>query len=124
MFLKIEKAILSLLTGVFPVFIAACYGSPMYEGPELFDVEGVVKDPSGNPLPEIKVTCLKASGQGDSTYTMAGDGAFYLTELYSPCESLLFEDVDGDENGGLFAPREIPVTIDDEPLEVTLELEE
>lgn len=124
MFLKIEKALLRLLTGIFPVFIAACYGPPTYYESNFYEFDGVVKDPSGNPISNIKVTCQTASGNGLSTYTMAGDGAFSLSDIYPPCESLVFEDVDSEENGGLFATREVSVTSDDESMEVTLEFEE
>lgn len=123
MLLKIEKIILALFTGVFPVFIAACYGPAANFGPP-DSFEGIVRDPAGNPIPDILVRCMDGEDEVASTYTMAGDGAFQLPGLYDdPCETLIFEDVDGEENGGTFAPKSIELD-GVEYFEVTLELAE
>jgi hypothetical protein len=113
----LTKALLSLLTGAIPVFIAACYGPPA----ECTDAEGTVKDPGGNPIANILVRCMLGGAEQNSTTTAAGDGAFALTYCSDgECDALRFEDVDGAENGGAFASKEIPF-VPDGGLDVTLE---
>lgn len=116
----LEKGALFLMTGVMPVFIAACYGMPMEN--ERFAYGNVKDKLSKNPIGNILVKCLGAGAVLDETYTSAGDGQYeLLLPAYSDCETLQFEDVDGEENGGLYKSTTIPF---EEDASVELELEE
>lgn len=73
------------------------YGSPTVE----YTVKGVVTDEEGNPIKGIKVTpvyndsySLTTSKKGEFS------DAFYST---ANCPYYIFEDIDGEKNGGLFA---------------------
>ncbi len=118
----LEKGALFLMTGIMPVFIAACYGGPMDDDWE-FTAMGSVKDKaSGNPIGNILVRCLLFGAVEDETYTTAGDGS-YVFDFYTgdDCNELQFEDIDGEENGGKYATKVIPFT---EEADVEMELEE
>jgi len=103
----LEKGALALMTGVMPVFIAACYGMPM-DGS--VSVWGNVKDKvSKNPIGNILVRCMRSGVSVDETYTGAGDGSYSLfVPAEDGCEFIRFEDIDGEENGGLYQTKEIP----------------
>ena len=91
-----------------PVFIAACYGVSYG-----FSKLGRVIDArSKGSLFGIRVSCVGSGAdqaQVLSTTLSATDGSFSVD--YRPttsCETLRFEDVDGEENGGAFETQEIP----------------
>jgi len=80
------------------------YGVPHAE----YKIMGTVKDSNGNPIPGIRISCEKlwaddTSSEEDGSFLYQGDGFPEKTVR------LIFEDVDGDENGGLFKTKEVDV---------------
>jgi hypothetical protein len=83
---------------------------------------GAVKDPDGNPIGGILVRCMLGGAEQNSTTTATADGSFKLSYCWDDCDVLRFEDVDGEENGGAFAPAEVPFDPEaSAPIDVTLE---
>lgn len=125
----LARPVLWLLTCAFPVFIAACYGA-YEEGMGIASryLGKVVDALSGDGIGQIKVSCTDAEGNpsfadGD-TYTLTEDGSFYLTIAEGEiCEGLLFEDVDGEENGGTFASKLVMPFPEGQETDVQLEQE-
>jgi hypothetical protein len=121
----IARPFLWLLTSIVPVFIAACYGTGGFfdEPYNLLRARGrVLNAATGKGIKGIRVTCVAAQqGLGtdygepidggfafDETYSLPGDGAFEIWfDSYNPCIELRLEDVDGEENDGLFVGRDI-----------------
>jgi putative lipoprotein (rSAM/lipoprotein system) len=108
-----KRAVLWLLTAAIPFVIAACYG--VYTG---FVRGRVVDAQTGQPVQGIQVDATSnrenpAAGLLSSALTDA-DGAFEVpVSTY-----IVFEDVDGEQNGGLYAtesfdanevPTEVPL---------------
>jgi len=111
---RVAKGLLWLFTGAFPVFIAACYGPAEGYGEdggwedELPARGKVVNGLTLDPVRDIRVSCLVSGEVWDSTYSLPGDGAFELWYREGePCGTLLFEDVDGADNG-TFVQMEVP----------------
>jgi hypothetical protein len=112
----LAKPILGLMTAVFPVFIAACYGVPYSVGDDwdddpdddeysLTSIAGrVLSALTGSGIPYIRVTCLRSQGDVledcEDTYSRPENGSF---ELWLPegvhCAQLRFDDLDGEDNG-------------------------
>jgi hypothetical protein len=115
----IARPVLWLVTAAIPVFIAACYGA-YYD--ESRATGKVVDKATGEGVPDILVSCMTSGGSVlDQTYSLAGDGAFEIWyQENDPCETLRFEDVDGEENGE-FQALELP--FDPAAGELTAELE-
>ena len=87
-----------------PGMVSDEYGSPYAS----FEVKGKVTDQQGNPIPGIQVTCdamyiQPVYTESDGSYALDGDG-FPREKI-----QVSFEDVDGEENGGLFAARSVSV---------------
>jgi hypothetical protein len=130
----LAKPLLGLMTAVIPVFIAACYGAPGYGEPwddtDGYDPEKsvfgrVLSALTGSGIPYIRVSCLVDGASTDSVYDEAysvpNDGAFELwASEWRPCDTLLFEDLDGAENGA-FQSLEIPFV--DDGAEIVVDLE-
>ncbi len=147
----IARPLLWILTSAVPVFISACYGVVNEIGPYAREKEislrGRVVDAfSGEGIGGIKVSCLAGDtgeeeldtdtpsdsdagdslndGMIDETYTLHGDGFFEIWHPEnSPCESLVVEDVDGEDNGGYYESRELSTDVSDEDIVVELERE-
>lgn len=117
----LEKGALFLMSGVMPVFIAACYGTPMDDN-FTKTAWGNVKDKqTGNPIANILVRCLRGQTAVDETYTNQGDGSYELWyDVDEPCETIEFKDVDGEDNGGQYAATSISFE-DDAVVEMELE---
>ena len=99
----LEKVFLGLMTAVAPVYIACAYGSPFN-----YDKQGMVVDAETKEgIPGIEVTCLVAD-QETSTAVSSQDGSFVLS-YDEPCELVRCVDVDGEDNGGLYQTRLVPV---------------
>ena len=93
---------LKLLTRLFALFgmtltCVACYGVEYTEYDPSFAASGRVVDEEGNPIKGIRVTI------DHDTYTDE-HGGFYA---YGRSQNLVFEDVDGEDNGGEFLPHSI-----------------
>ena len=87
-----------------PGMVADEYGSPYAS----FEVKGKVTDQHGEPIPGIQVTCdamyiQPVYTESDGSYALHGDG-FPREKI-----QVSFEDIDGEENGGLFAARSVSV---------------
>jgi len=124
---RLAKPILWLLTTAIPVFIAACYGAPMEGEDSDKSVAGrVLSALTGSGISGIRVSCMVPGAEGPEVYDQAfsegADGEFLLwTSAYSPCDTLLFEDVDGADNGA-YQPLELQYA--DDGADVVAELEE
>ena len=82
--------------------VADEYGSPYAS----YEVKGKVTDQQGEPIQGIQVTCdalymEPVFTESDGSYALYGDG-FPREKI-----QVTFEDVDGEENGGLFAARSV-----------------
>jgi hypothetical protein len=112
----IKKAMLWVITAVIPVVVAACYGV-MYA----FQKTGTVIDKDTRQgIEGIQVSCL-VSNRGDvesTAYTY--EGQFYLN-YDRECNMLLFQDVDGEDNGGYYGEVIIPASEYDENVPVEME---
>jgi putative lipoprotein (rSAM/lipoprotein system) len=78
------------------------YGSPYAS----YEVKGKVTDQQGEPISGIQVAC--DAMYVEPVYTES-DGSYALSGGGFPREKIQvsFEDVDGEENGGLFATRSV-----------------
>lgn len=120
---RVKQGLLGVLTGVMPVFIAACYGP---QRDDYFAINGTVKDPNLKPIPNILVRCMRGAVEVDSTYSHPGDGKYRLQyQEAQPCDTLTFKDIDGTENGGKFADKSVKFDHEDAgpSFDVTLEPE-
>jgi hypothetical protein len=109
----LSKFFLWLMGVAIPVVIAACYG-PMYS----YSKSGKVLDSdSKEGINNIQVSCLSGGTEQDMAYTNR-DGTFWLT--YDYCDELKVEDIDGEDNGGIYLPRTIP--FDPDCVDLTIEL--
>jgi hypothetical protein len=128
----IARPFLWLFTFAIPVFIAACYGGyyEIYDagcGANQLSATGKVLNAlNGTSIAQIKVSCVAPGyvdgGDNviDSTYSLPGDGHFELWYTDdNPCDRLVFEDVDGAENGE-FASK--TVQFDDTLAETVVDL--
>jgi len=84
------------------------YGMPESE----FEIYGKVTDKTGQPIENIRITNQNYS---DTLHTNS-IGKFHLKFLGYQGTRLKFEDIDGEENGGEFALREIDVRFTDADL--------
>lgn len=82
------------------------YGTPYNK----FQVKGTVRDAAGNPIPGIQVqSSLQTAVQTDS------DGSFEISGTGISKHALIhFTDIDGPENGGDFATRELEIEFTEE----------
>jgi len=84
----------------------------------------VVTAESGRGLGDIEVSCVMPDGYvSDVTYTLPTLGTFELW-YDEPCDAILFEDVDGAKNGGVYRAAEIDLEDPDSPIYVQLVLED
>lgn len=73
---------------------------------------GCVRDTDGNPIEHIKVT-ISTPDDNQTRYTDSG-GIFYMDIIGNPVNytiTLTFEDIDGEENGGLFETLTDTITL-------------
>lgn len=85
-----------------PGMVADEYGSPYAE----YEVKGRVTDRQGEPIAGIQVTCDAMDMQPEYTDS---DGSYVLYGNGFPREKIqvTFEDVDGEENRGVFAGKTV-----------------
>ncbi len=87
----------------------------MYGTPEVdFQYSGAVTDTEGNPIKGIQVTI---GSEGSVTTDENGNFSAEILDSYGATSSVTFNDIDGEENGGEFASKEISL-YDLEPTEV------
>ncbi|MBN2359801.1 MAG: hypothetical protein JXR83_10135 [Deltaproteobacteria bacterium] len=127
----IKRSLLWLMTAAVPVVIAACYG-PYYnytKSGRVLDKQtraGVANiavscaDPAADPPAADAGAVEDAGGYQPSVFVTGPDGAFYWGG-YQACNKLKFEDVDGQENGGLYLTAIEPLGDPEQELEVELE---
>ena len=109
--IKIFDKIILLLLG-FSGILYSCYkyGMPVDE----YEITGTVTDVSRVPINNIRIVKQggEYSGSGDTLYTnLQGKYTFNFWE--SRGVHLKVEDIDGEENGGEFLPREFDVQFSD-----------
>lgn len=99
-----------------PIVIAACYGMPYR-----FAKDGKVVDAQTKKgIAYIDISCVK-DDRTVSSFNSWEDGHFVL-QYDKPCDSLLIEDIDGEENGGVYKTKSVAYDpIDDEPIIIELE---
>ena len=111
----VRRALLWILTTAVPVVLSACYGV-MYG----FRRAGrVVDGATGKAIPGIKIQCLNDRNEVVGSDTTS-DGPFYV-KTTEPFTTVVFTDMDGEENGGDFGEVKIPADrLDsDEPVRMT-----
>jgi len=108
--LKLKSVLLGIVTLVCPVFLAACYGPPNGEWEEGQDeLRGKVVDSVTQlGINRIVVDC-RVEGESARAALTDLEGVFVMPWGLS-CDSLLFRDVDGLENGGEYAELEAPLS--------------
>ncbi len=104
------KRLLCFCLGLVGVTLQGCveeYGPLYTEYRYDFGASGRVVDSKGEPINGIKV-----STRGEST-TTSSNGRFYVEGAKHDITSILFDDVDGKDNGGEFVSRNIEFDFDD-----------
>ncbi len=110
----ISRFLLWLVTAALPVVIAACYGMAYR-----FTKSGhVVDSETKEGIPGIKIACMVDGNETATDYTY-DDGSFWL-EFNTACDHYRVEDVDGEDNGGLYVARDVDWCKDCE--DITIEL--
>lgn len=98
----IARFLVWILAVAVPVVIAACYGMPYRY------VRGRVVDArTQKGIKGIEVTCMRGGEAADSMYTWE-DGGFEVGGIDS-CDEVLARDIDGVDNGGIYAEKTAPV---------------
>jgi len=132
----IKHSLLWMLTAAVPVFIAACYGIN-YQ----YSKKGRVLDKETRAgIANIEVSCVdpaavapvvdagagedagatEDAGYRPSGFSSSDDGSFYWGG-FEPCNKLKFEDIDGQENGGLYLTKIEPFSDSEQELVVEME---
>ena len=75
----------------------ACYGTPPDRE---ITIQGTVRSPANNPIPDIKVSVENLSSQYSTSTN--DEGNFYIGVPERDSYELTFEDTDGPANGGDF----------------------
>ena len=82
-----------------------------------FAIKGTVTDKNGKPIPSIQISRHTKDGHHSEILDYTGLNGQYVLNNYSLNKEsviyLRFEDIDGEENGGHFATKEIKVKITD-----------
>jgi len=103
-----DKIILLLLGFSGIVYSCAKYGMPVPE----FEIKGTVTDEAKKPIQNIRV--IRPHHLGSDTLYTNSDGKFHSKR--QGALRLKIEDIDGEANGGEFAPMEIDVEFTDRDL--------
>ena len=110
----IAKFFLWLVTCAIPVVIAACYGMAYRYSKTGHVIDSETKEG----IQGIEVTCLVGSDEHSMTYT--GEDGYFWLEYDVRCDKLRIDDVDGEDNGGLYVGRTVDFCKDCE--DITIEL--
>ena len=110
-FIRFFDKIIVLIVGVSGFSACFAYGMPYAD----FELKGIVTDEAtSQPIKNIRVVRPHFPGfehenmAGDTIYTdKNGKYAFIFDNLSTMKYQLKFEDIDGEENGGLFQTKEI-----------------
>jgi hypothetical protein len=100
---RILRKIWQLLSvGAVGLVFQACYGTPQDFG-NTVSIRGTVKSKSQQtPIPGIQIS-IDDVPQYEKT---GGDGTFRIWVPLEDSYTIRFEDIDGEDNGGTFIPRE------------------
>ena len=111
---KIRQAVLGALLGIAGLGIfTACYGVPENYYRDDKVLSGTVTDESGKPINGIQV-----SVDGNRFAITDEQGCFSNFVISDKSDfDVLFQDVDGDKNGGLFEEKIISVSVSETALE-------
>ena len=90
------------------LYSCAKYGMAVDE----FEINGVVTNRTNEPIPNIRIIEKQSR---DTLYTNSG-GKFSLRSWEGEYITLKFDDIDGEENGGEFIPREIDIKFTDKDI--------
>jgi hypothetical protein len=108
----LKQCMLAVLTSLVPVFIAACYGTPMDNGTSW--TGRAVDKATRQGVDGIRVRTMTL-GPGatvlNETYTTGGGGAFggrFWVPYSMVAQQMVFTDVDGPVNGGPYKEVSIP----------------
>ena len=89
---------------------------PMYGPPASYGIRGTVTNKANSkPIPNIRIIRKISADYADTSYTDS-KGSYALNYYWSDGENdilLKLEDIDGEENGGEFATKEINVKLTD-----------
>lgn len=87
------------------------YGVPHAD----FEVKGMVSDGKTGPVQGIRISVSEAGGAYSTSSTMTDEsGSYALTGSFFPSETIEIkvEDIDGEENGGVFESQTRTVTLE------------
>ena len=122
----IARAFLGFITAAIPVFIAACYGSPIDGDIEnsILATGRVLSSATGKGIADIYIRCVRSTIDGGMTNdggikdtekiiyeatSLPGDGAWEIWyPADKPCDRIIFEDQDKEENGGMYLTKSVP----------------
>ena len=116
----LKRYLAYILTGSFSFILAACYGPPVEMG-HFVDVN--TKDDEGNPIKGLKVEMNLNNGEQTVTEYTDENGQAYLDNIFLEENNeyvVTIEDIDGEDNGGLFQPKEFKI---DETSSYDIEME-
>ncbi|RLD79030.1 MAG: hypothetical protein DRJ10_09455 [Bacteroidetes bacterium] len=104
----IRKPLNYLLTGSFSVIFSCCYGTPIeLENPKL--IKAI--DDTNQPIEGLKVTIYENRLNINEGFTdQEGSIEFYIAQKDSYNYKATIEDLDGEENGGEFANKDVNIT--------------
>ncbi len=104
----IKKPLNYLLTGSFSVVFAACYGAPVeLENPKLIKAT----DDTNLPIQGLKVTVFENRLNINEGFTdKDGSIEFYMVQKDKYNYKVTIEDIDGEENGGDFASKDVSIS--------------
>ncbi len=114
---RFARFFLWLMGVAVPVFLAACYGMPY----RFSKIGKVIDSESKTGINGIEVSCLNNEQVLDVSHSYE-DGKFEIW-YDQPCDVLVFEDVDGEENGGLYSQKQIVFDEDTDNIIVEMDQE-
>ena len=111
------KRTVSFISFLLAFIMQSCSAGPVgiYDS-DWCTVQGLVTDMEGNPIEKIRITIELNNGGSPLTSYTSSDGRFICDMPYSATEEntvlkIILDDIDGEENGGLFASRNDQITI-------------
>jgi hypothetical protein len=107
--IEVKRVLLGVVTALCPVVLAACYGPPSM----MISGKVVDRDTKAG-IPEIQLNCRAGDKPQGEIVRSGADGSFALSGRF--CETIEVRDMDGPQNGGLYADETVPAPPHGEPL--------